>query len=52
MTKFKNKKTEKVVEENLFYYVNKLKKNPDYEEVKEDKKTSKKNKEVEEESTS
>ena len=40
MTKFKNKKTGKIVEENLHYYVNKFKNDPNYEEVKEAKKTS------------
>ena len=35
MTKFKNKKTGKVVEENLLYYVDFLKKNPNFKEVKE-----------------
>lgn len=35
MAKFKNKKTGEVVEENLLYYVNFLKKNPNFKEVKE-----------------
>ncbi len=40
MPKFKNKKTGKIVEENLHYYVNKFKNDSNYEEVKEAKKTS------------
>ena len=49
MPKFKNKKTGKVFEEHLHYYVNKFKNDPNYEEVKEEKKSSetKKTKEVE-----
>lgn len=35
MAKFKNKKTGEVVEENLLYYVDFLKKNPNFKEVKE-----------------
>ena len=35
MPKFKNKKTGKVVEENLMFYVNKMRSNPSFEEVKE-----------------
>ena len=53
--KFKNKRTGKIIEENLLYYVNKFKSHPDYEVVKEEttKKDSKKNKEeVEEKSAS
>lgn len=46
MAKFKNKKTGKIVVENLIYYVNKFRNHPDYVEIKEDKTTSKKNKEV------
>ena len=38
--KFKNKRTGKIIEEHLLYYVNKYKNNPDYEVVKE--KTTKK----------
>ena len=38
--KFKNKRTGKIIEEHLLYYVNKYKNNPDYEVVKE--KTAKK----------
>lgn len=52
MVKFKNKKTNKVVEENLNFYIEKLKNNENFEEIKEVVKTSspknsKKNKEVE-----
>lgn len=52
MAKFKNKKTNKIVEENLNFYIEKLKNNENFEEIKEVKKTSspkgsKKNKEVE-----
>ena len=50
MPKFKNKKTGKVVEEHLLYYVEKLRNNPDYIEVKEKQpKPVKENKEVEQE---
>ena len=35
MAKFKNKKTGEVVEENLLYYVDFLKKNSNFKEVKE-----------------
>lgn len=35
MTKFKNKKTGQIVEENLNFYVEKLRNNPNYKEVKE-----------------
>lgn len=35
MTKFKNKKTKKVIEENLIFYIEKLRKSPNFEEVKE-----------------
>ena len=40
MTKFKNKKTGQVIEENLIYYVDKLRKNDNFKEVKEDEKSS------------
>lgn len=40
MTKFKNKKNGHVIEENLIYYVDKLKKNNIFEEIKEDVKSS------------
>lgn len=40
MTKFKNKKSGQVIEENLIYYVDKLKKNNNFEEIKEDVKSS------------
>ena len=35
MPKFKNKKTGKEVEEHLMFYVEKLRSNPNFEEVKE-----------------
>ncbi len=35
MPKFKNKKTGKIVEEHLMFYVNKMQSNPNFEEVKE-----------------
>lgn len=52
MAKFKNKKTNKVVEENLSFYINQMRKNKNYEEIKESEnnfssKISKNNKEVE-----
>lgn len=47
--KFKNKKTGKVIEEHLIYYINKYKNHPDYEEIKEDKISSDKdNKKIKE----
>lgn len=46
MPKFKNKRTGKVIEENLLYYVNKYQNHPDYKEIKEEKKSSNENKEV------
>ena len=50
MPKFKNKKTGKVVEERLLYYVEKLRNNPDYKELNEKQpKPAKENKEVEQE---
>lgn len=54
MMKFKNKRTGKIIEEYLLYYVNKYKNNPDYEVVKEKatKKETKNDKEVEEKSAS
>lgn len=54
MSKFKNKKTGKEIEENLLYYVNKYRNHPDYEEVKEVEKTSeeKRKKEVDQKATS
>ena len=49
MPKFKNKKTGQIVEEHLLYYVEKLKNNSDYIEVKgKQSKPEKENKEVEE----
>ena len=35
MAKFKNKKTGKIVEEHLLFYVNKMRSNPNFEEIKE-----------------
>lgn len=35
MAKFKNKKTGKVIEVDLLYYVNQLRNNTDYKEIKE-----------------
>lgn len=55
MPKFRNKRTGKVIEENLLYYVNKYRNHPDYEEIKEvEKNTSKeeKKKEVEKKAAS
>ena len=50
MPKFKNKKTGKVVEEHLLYYVERLRNNPEYKEVIEKQpKPKRENKEVEEE---
>ncbi len=40
MAKFKNKKTGVVIEENLLYYINKLKNNDNFKEIKEDEKSS------------
>lgn len=37
MAKFKNKKTKGIVEEHLIYYVNKLRNNPNFEEIKDEK---------------
>ena len=36
MAKFKNKKTGKIVEEHLLFYVNKMRSNPSFVEVKEE----------------
>lgn len=52
MAKFRNKKTNKIVEENLNFYINQIKKNENYEEIMELEKSSfpkvsKKNREVE-----
>lgn len=51
MAKFRNKKTKKVVEENLLYYMNKYRNNPKYEEIidkkQEQPKSKNKEKEVE-----
>lgn len=46
MAKFKNKKTGKIVEEHLMFYVNRMQSNPNFEEVKE--KASKKVEKIEE----
>ena len=54
MPKFKNKKTGLVIEENLNFYVDKLRNNPNFEEIEEKEtkpKTNKKNKEEEVENT-
>lgn len=49
MPKFKNKKTGKVVEENLLYYVEKMRNNSNYKEIIEKQpKPVAENKEVEE----
>ena len=45
MAKFKNKKNNQIVEENLNFYIEQLRNNPNFKEVKE--KASDKNKEVE-----
>lgn len=51
MAKFKNKTTGTVVEENLIYYMEKFRKDPNYIELKDNKKPSNKEKvENEEES--
>ncbi len=49
MAKFKNKKTGKIIEEHLTFYVNKLRSNSNFEEVKEKspKEKVQKSKEVE-----
>lgn len=51
MAKFKNKKTGKIVEESLIFYVNKLRSDSNYEEIKsipEEVKEKKKDKKAEE----
>lgn len=50
MPKFKNKKTGVVVEESLNFYIDKLRKNPNFVEIEENtsKETPKKNKEIKE----
>lgn len=50
MAKFKNKKNNQIVEENLNFYIEQLRNNPNFKEVKE--KASDKNKEVEKKATS
>ncbi len=42
MAKFKNKKTGLVIEENLDFYVTKMRNNPNFEEIKESKETKSK----------
>lgn len=37
MAKFKNKKTNKVVEEKLIFYIERLRNNPDFIEIKDEK---------------
>lgn len=37
MAKFKNKKNNKIIEEKLSFYIERLRNNPNYEEVKEKK---------------
>lgn len=49
MAKFKNKKTGKVIEVELLYYVEQLRSNSDYKEIKEKEFKNKTPKEVEEE---
>ena len=55
MAKFKNKKTGLVIEETLKFYIEKMRKNSNFEEIKEESeskpKQNKKNKEEEVEST-
>ena len=54
MPKFKNKKTGLVLEENINFYIKKLRDNPNFEEIKEKEakpKENNKNKEEEVEST-
>lgn len=46
MTKFKNKKTGKTIEVDLLYYVNQLRNNPDYKEIKEKEAKKEASKEV------
>lgn len=45
MPKFKNKKTGKIIEVDLLYYVNQLRSNSDYKEIKEKQKEDEKVKE-------
>ncbi len=47
MAKFRNKKTKKIVEEHLNFYIEKLRNNPNFEEIKEKKKATDNNQEVE-----
>ena len=55
MAKFKNKKTGLVIEETLKFYIEKMRKNSNFEEIKEESeskpKQNKKNKEEDVEST-
>ena len=52
MAKFRNKKTKEVIEEHLIFYIEKLRKNPNFIEIKEEEKiqdNKTKNKKVKEE---
>lgn len=40
MAKFRNKKTGEVIIENLIFYIDKLRNNPNFEEMKEDNKSN------------
>lgn len=40
MAKFKNKKTGKIIVENLNFYIDQLRNNPNFEEIKEDNKSN------------
>ena len=48
MVKFRNKLTNEIVEEALMFYIEKLRSNPNFEEVKEEIKELKKDKKVKE----
>lgn len=48
MVKFRNKLTNEIVEETLIFYIEKLRSNPNFEEVKEEIKELKKDKKVKE----
>lgn len=52
MAKFRNKKTKEVIEEHLIFYIEKLRKNPNFIEIKEEEEiqdNKSKNKKVKEE---
>ncbi|MDE6284176.1 MAG: hypothetical protein K2M17_00300 [Bacilli bacterium] len=49
MPKFKNNKTGKVIEVDLLYYVNLLRSNPDFNEIKEIKEIKEVKKKIKEE---